>query len=357
MRPPAIRLSLLVLASSLVLGLVLPDPAAAQATAQKNVRWKMASAFASGLDVVGESGPIFAENLRKMSGGTLDVKFFEPGALVPAFEVFNAVSKGSIEAGWTTPGFHVGQIPAAPWFTTVPFGPQAGEYLAWLRYGGGHALKDEIYGRHGVKGISCVVITPEASGWFRKEIKTVDDLKGLKMRFFGLGARVMQTLGVQTQLIPPGEIYPALERGIIDATELAFPSIDIKQGFHQVAKHYYFPGWHQQSSVTEFLVNLKKWNELSEAHRKMIEVACDANITWSFVTSEARQFGALKDLVEKHGVKIHYWSDAILARMRSAWEEVIAEESAKDPDFKRAHESYSAFRKQYAIWKEVGYFK
>src|SRR5687768_15923583 len=155
MRSPAIRLSLLVLASSLVLGLVLPDPAAAQATAQKNVRWKMASAFASGLDVVGESGPIFAENLRKMSGGTLDVKFFEPGALVPAFEVFNAVSKGSIEAGWTTPGFHVGQIPAAPWFTTVPFGPQAGEYLAWLKYGGGHTLKDEIYARSGVKGISC----------------------------------------------------------------------------------------------------------------------------------------------------------------------------------------------------------
>jgi TRAP-type mannitol/chloroaromatic compound transport system substrate-binding protein len=175
------------------------------------------------------------------------------------------------------------------------------------------------------------------------------------MRFFGLGARVMQKLGVQTQLIPPGEIYPALERGIIDATELAFPSIDIKQGFHQVAKHYYFPGWHQQSSVGEFLVNLKKWNELSEAHRRMIEVACDANLTWSFVTSEARQFGAMKDLVEKHGVKIHYWSDAVLARMRSAWEEVIAEESAKDPDFKRAHESYAAFRKQYAIWKDQGY--
>jgi TRAP-type mannitol/chloroaromatic compound transport system substrate-binding protein len=353
MRSPAIRRSVLVLAGLLVLAFVLPP----EAHAQKTVRWKMASAFASGLDVVGESGPIFSENLRKMSGGALDVKFFEPGALVPPFEVFNAVSKGSIEAGWTTPGFHVGLIPSAPWFTTVPFGPQAGEYLAWLKYGGGHVLKDEIYARSGVKGISCIMITPEASGWFRKEIKTVDDLKGLKMRFFGLGARVMQKLGVQTQLIPPGDIFPALERGIIDATELAFPSIDIKQGFHTVAKHYYFPGWHQQSSVGEFLVNLKKWQELSESHRKMIEVACDANLTWSFVTSEARQFGALRDLVEKHNVKVHYWSDAILARMKSAWEEVIAEESAKDPDFKRAHESYADFRKKYAIWKEHGYLK
>ena len=356
MRSLTIARLLLVLTVVAAVLLAVPQDAAAQ-KAEKPVKWKMASAFASGLDVVGESGPIFSENLRKMSNGTLDVKFFEPGALVPPFEVFNAVSKGSLESGWTTPGFHVGQIPSAPWFTTVPFGPPAGEYLAWLKYGGGHKLKDEIYARSGVKGISCIMITPEASGWFRKEIKTVDDLKGLKMRFFGLGARVMQKLGVQTQLIPPGDIFPALERGIIDATELAFPSIDIKQGFHTVAKHYYFPGWHQQSSVGEFLVNLKKWQELSEAHRRMIEVACDANLTWSFVTSEARQFVALRDLVEKHNVKVHYWSDAILARMRSAWEEVIAEESAKDPDFKRAHESYSDFRKKYAIWREHGYLK
>lgn len=353
MQSPVMRLSLLALASSLALGLVLPGDVAAQ----KKVRWKMASAFTSSLDVVGESGPIFSENLRKMSGGALDVKFYEPGALVPAFEVFNAVAKGSLEAGWTTPGFHVALIPSAPWFTTVPFGPQAGEYLAWLKYGGGQKLKDEIYARHGVRGISCIMITPEASGWFSKEIKTLDDLKGLKMRFFGLGARVMQKLGVQTQLLPPGDIFAALERGVIDATELAFPSIDLKAGFHQVAKHYYFPGWHQQSSVGEFLVNLKKWGELSEEHRRMIEVACDANLTWSFVTSEARQFGAMREMVEKHGVKIHFWSDAILAKMRSAWEEVISEESAKDPDFKRAHDSYADFRKQYAIWKEHGYLK
>jgi TRAP-type mannitol/chloroaromatic compound transport system substrate-binding protein len=343
MRTTALRLSLLALAGALVVVLV------GDAAAQKKVRWKMPSAFTSSLDVVGESGPVFAENLRKMSGGALDVKFFEPGALVPAFEVFNAVSKGSVEAGWTTPGFHVATIPAAPWFTTVPFGPNTGEYLAWMKYGGGHQLKDEIYARHGVRGISCITIAPEASGWFRKEIKSLEDLKGLKMRFFGLGARVMQKLGVQTQLLPPGDIFPALERGLIDATELAFPSIDLK--------HYYFPGWHQQTSVGEFLVNLKKWQELSEEHRKMIEVACDANITWTFVNSEARQFAAMREMVDKHGVKIHFWSDAILAKMRSAWEEVITEESAKDPDFKRAHDSLAAFRKQYAIWKEHGYLK
>jgi TRAP-type mannitol/chloroaromatic compound transport system substrate-binding protein len=347
------RLFLLALASFLTLGLVLPGAV----TAQKKVRWKMPSAFTSSLDVIGESGPMLSENLRKMSGGTLELKFFEPGALVPPFEIFNAVSKGSAEAGFTTPGFHVALIPSAVWFATVPFGPQAGEYLAWLKYGGGQQLKDEIYLRHGVRGINCFTITPEASGWFRKEIKSLNDLKGLKMRFAGFGARVMQKLGAQTQLLPPGDIFPALERGLIDATELAFPSIDLKQGFHQIAKHYYFPGWHQQSSVGELLVNLEKWKELSEEHQKMIEVACEANITWTYVTSEARQFGAMREMVDKHGVQIHFWSEETLAKMRTAWEEVIVEESAKDADFKRAHESYAAFRKQYAIWKEHGYLK
>ncbi len=353
MRSAGKRLSLFALASSLALGLVLPG----EALAQKRVRWKMASTFTSTADVVGESGPIFTENLRKMSGGNLDIRFHEPGALVPGLEVFNAVTRGAIESGWTSPGFAVGQIPSAPWFTTVPFGPPAGEFLAWLKYGGGHQLKDEIYARHGVKGVSCIMIAPEGSGWFRREIKTVDDLKGLKMRFFGLGGKVMQKLGVSTQLLPPGDIFPALERGVIDAAELSFPSWDLKSGFHQVAKHYYFPGWHQQSSVGEFLVNLKKWEELPDEYKKMIEVACDANITWSFATSEARQFAAMRELVDKHGVKIHYWSEAILAKMRSAWEEVLAEESARDPDFKRVYESYAAFRKQYAIWREHGYLK
>jgi TRAP-type mannitol/chloroaromatic compound transport system substrate-binding protein len=320
------------------------------------VRWKMQSAFTSNLDVVGESGPIFSENLRKLSDGTLLVKFYEPGALVPAFETFRSVSVGAIESGWTTPGFHTATIPAAAFFTTVPFGPGAGEYLAWLEYGGGHVLKDEIYKQFNVRGISCIMITPEASGWFRNEIKSADDLKGLKMRFFGLGARVMQKLGVSTQLLPPSDIYPALERGVIDATELAFPSIDYKIGFYQIAKHYYFPGWHQQSSIGEFLFNLDKYAELSEVHKVMIQVACDANIKWSYTASEARQFGALQK-IKAAGVTIHFWSDDILKKMRTAWDEVIAEETAKDPVFKRVYESYSAFRKDYAIWRDHGYLK
>ena len=330
---------------------------AANALAQKRVNWKMQSAFGSTLDVVGESGPKFSENLRTMSNGTLELKFYEPGALVPALEIFNAVSVGSIDAGWTTPGYHAGRIPSASFFTGVPFGPAAGEYLAWLKFGGGHELKDEIYARHGVRGISCTLIPPEASGWFRKEIKTVSDLEGIKMRFFGMGAKVMQKLGVSTQLLAPGDIYPALERGVIDATELSFPSIDYNLGFYQVAKHYYFPGWHNQSAIGELLVNLEKFDALSEDHRRMIEVACDANMTWTYAVSEARQFVAMRKLVENHGVTIHFWSDEILAKMRESWQDVVEEESARDPDFRRVYDSYADFRERYAIWREHGYLK
>ena len=167
-----------------------------------------------------------------MSGGALEPKFLEPGALVPPFEILDAVSKGSVESGFTTPGFHVALIPSLPWFSTVPFGPQAVDSWRGSSTGAAGSCRTRSTPRRGRPGINCFTITPEASGWFKKEIKTVDDLKGLKMRFFGLGARVMQKLGVQTQLLPPGDIFP-LERRLIDATELAFPSVDLKQGFHR----------------------------------------------------------------------------------------------------------------------------
>lgn len=319
-------------------------------------KWKMQSIFGSKLDVVGEGAVILTKNMKAVSNGTLQVKFYEPNALVPAFEVLKAVSKGSIESGYTASGFHSGVIPTAAFFTSVPFGPGAGEMLAWLEYGGGHAIKDEIYAEHGVRGLSCAVIPPEASGWFRREIKTIDDLKGLKIRFFGLGARVMQKLGASTQLLAPADIYPALERGVIDAAEFSFPSIDLKLGFHQVAKHYYFPGWHNQSAVGEFLVNLKEFGKLTATHKAAIELACDANIKWTFTNGEARQFDAIRKIKAK-GVTIHFWDDAILAKMRKAWEEVILEESAKDPLFKRIYASYAAFRSNYKIWKDHGYLK
>ena len=225
------------------------------ANAQERVRWKMQSAFGSSLPHLGTSGVRFSKDIERMSGGRFEVKFFEPGALIPPLECFDAVSKGSIESCWTTPGYHTGKYPALAFFTTVPFGPGFGEFLAWKWFGGGNKLRDEIYAKHNLVAFDCFCIGPETSGWFRKEVKSLDELKGLKMRFFGLGAQVMQKLGVSTQLLAAADIYPALERGVIDATEFSMPKMDMNLGFHQVAKFNYFPGWHQQVSCSEFLMN------------------------------------------------------------------------------------------------------
>src|SRR5262245_21322109 len=165
------------------------------------VHWKMQSAFASTLTHLGPSGVRFSKDLERMSGGRFDVKFFEPGALIPPLECFDSVSKGSIESCWTTPGYHTGKYPALAFFTTVPFGPGIGEFLAWKWYGGGNKLREESYAKHGLSAVDCFCIGPETSGWFRKEVKSLADLKGMKMRLFGLGAQVMQKLGVSTQLL------------------------------------------------------------------------------------------------------------------------------------------------------------
>ena len=224
----------------------------------------MQSAFGSQLTHLGPSGVRFTKDIERMSGGKFEIKFFEPGALVPALECFDAVSKGSVEACWTTPGYHTGKYPALAFFTTVPFGPSFGEFLAWKWFGGGNKLRDEIYAKHDLVAFDSFCIGPETSGWFRNEIKSVDELKGLKMRFFGLGAKVMQKLGVSTQLLAAADIYPALERGVIDATEFSMPTMDMKLGFHQIAKYNYFPGWHQLVSCSEILMNKKAWDALPD---------------------------------------------------------------------------------------------
>src|SRR5262245_42402352 len=196
---------------------------AGAANAQDKIRWKMQSAFGSTLTHLGPSGVRFSKDIERMSGGKFEVKFYEPGALIPPLECFDAVSKGSIESCWTTPGYHTGKYPSLAFFTTVPFGPGFGEFLAWKWFGGGNKLREEIYAKHDLYAVDCFCIGPETSGWFRTEIKSVDDLKGLKMRFFGLGAQVMQKLGVSTQLLAAADIYQALERGVLDATEFSMP--------------------------------------------------------------------------------------------------------------------------------------
>jgi TRAP-type mannitol/chloroaromatic compound transport system substrate-binding protein len=325
---------------------------ATAANAQDRVRWKMQSAFGSTLPHLGPSGVRFSKDIERMSGGKFEVKFFEPGALIPPLECFNAVSTGSIEACWTTPGYHTGKYPSLAFFTTVPFGPGFGEFLAWKWFGGGNKLRDEIYAKHDLVAVDCFCIGPETSGWFRSEIKSVDELKGLKMRFFGLGAQVMQKFGVSTQLLAGADIYPALERGVIDATEFSMPKMDINLGFHQVAKFNYFPGWHQQVSCSHILMNKKAFDALPDPYKAMIEIAAGHQVAYTYAETEAQQFDVMAEMRDKHKVQVKRWSDVELAAFEKAWLEVIAEQSAKDPLFKKVADHYLDFRKKYAIWGE-----
>ena len=324
--------------------------------ADKRIRWKMASWFPSQLTQLGTLGKSMVDRLDRISGGNIRIKFFEPNALIPAKECFDAVAKGSVDACWSTPGYWYGKEPALAMFAAVPFGPSAGEYMGWIFYGGGQELWDEIYKPHGLKSLPCGVIAPEASGWFRKEIKSIDDLKGLKMRFFGLGAKVMEKIGVSTQLIAGGDIFPALERGSIDATEYSMPAIDLNLGFYQVAKHYYFPGWHQQSTVFELLLNRKAWDALSDTQRAQIEVACGDAFREGLAEGEAIQGKALAEL-KKKGVQIHRWPQEILDTLEEKWAEVAADDVKRDANFKKVWASYTKFRAEYAVWKDLGYLK
>jgi TRAP-type mannitol/chloroaromatic compound transport system substrate-binding protein len=201
---------------------------ATAAAAGQPVQWDMASLVPSTIVQLGTSGKRFVDTVAAISGGTVAITFHEPGALVPPSELFNVVAKGAVDAGWGTAGAWRAQSAAAPLFSAIPFGPSADEYLAWIYDGGGRELWQEILARHNIHGVFCSMHGAEASGWFREEIRTLDDLDGLKMRFFGLGAVVMEKLV-----------------GTIDAAELSMPAVDLSAGIHRIAKYYYFPGWHQ----------------------------------------------------------------------------------------------------------------
>jgi TRAP-type mannitol/chloroaromatic compound transport system substrate-binding protein len=332
---------------------LVPAPASAQ---DKKIRMQVAGAYPSSLTLLGPAQQYTVDKLRKLSAGSIDAKFFEPGALVPANQYFDAVANGALDSAWTASGFFSGKEIALALYSTVPFGPEISEFLGWFRYGGGQQLFDELGERFKLKFINCGIVPPEASGWFRKEINSLEDLKGLKMRFFGLGANVMQKLGVATQLLQAGEIFQALQLGTIDATEFSAPALDISMGLHQVAKHYYFPGWHQMASLTHLIIGQAKWAEMSDTQKEVVHAACEMTMLQTLAEGESKQVPAINDIRSK-GVTTHSWSPAIMAAYRKAWAEVVEEQKAKSPAFKKGWDSLAAYREQYKIWKDLAYIK
>lgn len=319
-------------------------------------RLSFASTFPSQMALIGEAAIELPQVISRASGGEIVLQFQEPGSLVPAAETLFAVSAGRVDAGWGGAGWFSKTDTAFNMFSAIPFGPGIGEYMAWLYYGGGLELARELFAEHSLYNIPCALIPPEASGWFRKEIRTVGDLRGLRMRFFGLGAQVMAKLGVVTEQLAPGEIRQALADGRLDAAEFSLPAMDQSLGLHEVAMFHYFPGWHQQATFFDLYVNLPVWNSLSDRHRSVIELACGDMVRKSIARGEARQWKAMQEM-QASGVQIRRWPPEIIAAMESAWNELVTEEAARSENFRRVYASYDGFRRNHAIWRDHAYLK
>jgi TRAP-type mannitol/chloroaromatic compound transport system substrate-binding protein len=328
-----------------IAGLMLTGVASAQDSLE------MTSSFGKNLPILGTAAVDFVEKINSISS-EVEFEHFDPGKLVPTLEALDAVSSGSVDASYATTGYWQGKLNAASLFAAVPFGPEAGEFMGWILYDDGAKYWQQMYDDNGydVHALPCGVIAPETSGWFKNEITSVDDLKGLNMRFFGLGAKVMEKLGVSTSLLGASDIFPALERGAIDATEFSMPLIDARLGFHKIAKYNYFPGWHQPSTLFELLVNKDVWEDLDEKAQSQIEVACLANITTNLAEGEAKNFDAMVDNVENNGVIIKQWPPEILAAFEAAWTEVVAELSAEDEFFQEVWNDLQEYREGYRTW-------
>ena len=324
------------------------------ASAQEKL--ELTSAFGQHLPILGTAAVDFVEKINGISD-QVEFEHFDPGKLVPTLEALDAVSAGSVDAAYATTGYWQGKINAASLFAAVPFGPEASEFIGWVLYDDGAKYWQQMYDDNGydVKTLPCGVIAPETSGWFKKEINTVEDLKGLNMRFFGLGAKAMEKLGVSTSLLGASDIFPALERGAIDATEFSMPLIDARLGFHKIAKYNYFPGWHQPATLFELLVNRDIWDDLDEKAQNQIEVACLANITTNLAEGEALNYAAMIENETNNGVIIKQWSPEMLSAFEGAWNEVAAELAADDEFFQEVWADFQEYREGYGVWSKAIY--
>jgi len=316
------------------------------------VHWRMGSAYPASLPLMGELASRIGRTLWDVSGGGMELKFYEPDSLVPVKEMFDAVGSGTIDSAFGGVEFWADKAPALALFAAIPFGPDPDEYLAWMYFGGGEDSLNQIYRPFNVHGILCGMTPPVASGWFRREFTDPKDLDGLKMSSTGLAAKVLQKLGVLTQNLRNEDIFVAFENGNIDAAEFSLPSIDLKLGFNDVANHYYFPGWRQPAAFQNLIINKQKWDSLSTSQQSRIEAACGDNVRYGLAEGNATQYTALKELTAK-GVNIHRWPGSILSALEAAWRDVQAEQSAADGDFKRIWRSLAEFRKNYSTWKEL----
>ena len=319
-----------------------------------SVKWAVPISFSSKLTALGDTLPWVAEQINKASGGKVQFEVFEPNALIPALAIFESASQGQIEAGYSFMGYERGQVPASALFGAMPFGLEPSEFAAWMYFAGGKELLEETFEPYGVHPIFCGTISPEAAGWFKFPIESVDQLAGLKFRAASLGGEILKEVGMSVTVLPGGELYQALETGVLDATEFSLPTVDEQLGFYQVAKFYHLPGWHQPSTSQYLYINMDVWNDLNDTTKALIETTCTAGVTMAIAKSEALQGPALTRF-EELGVTAKRLPDPVLQTFRDATEVVMKRESEKDAQFKKVYESMKAFQEAHRPWKELGY--
>jgi len=328
---------------------VLAAPAVARAQATK---WRMVTSWPKNLPGPGVTAQRLADRIAAMSDGRLEVVLYAAGELVSGLEVLGAVGGSVAQMGHTASFFWTGKMPAAAFFTTVPFGLTPGEHVAWIEHGGGQALWDELYAPFGVKPFMAGNSGMQMGGWIRREIAGLDDLKGLKFRIPGLGGAMMKKLGVVPVLVAPSEILPALQAGTIDATEFLGPWSDRAAGFYKVAPYYYGPGLHEPNGTGECVVNLDAWDALPADLKAVVENACRAEASFALAETEWQNAAALEAL-ERDGVEIRRWPADIVAAARVAADEVLAEFDAAGGIGQRIYRSFLEMKQRSVKWSAL----
>ncbi|MCP4702405.1 MAG: ABC transporter substrate-binding protein [Gammaproteobacteria bacterium] len=332
--------------------------APAIAHARERFKWKMTTSFPPGLPFY-QSGPGSAEdivkNIEEMSDGRLKIKLFAAGELIPWNGGFDAVRSGAVEMNSGVAYYWSGRVPALQYFGTVPFGMSFQGQNAWYYHDhdGGLKLWNDILGEFDLLAMPCGNSGVQMTGWFRKPVHSIEDFKGLKMRIPGLAGKVYGELGVNVKLLGGGEIFAALERGVIDAAEWVGPLQDRRLGLHEAAKYYYSTGWHEPSTTTELLINKTAYNKLPKDLQAIIRHAArSANIT-AHTYAEALNGPALLDLVNNHGVKVAPLPKDVIEKLRTVTADVLEAGAAKDPITRKVHDSYMAFKKQHDAWAGI----
>jgi len=315
------------------------------ALSQGRMEWKMVTTWPKNFPGLGTGAERLAQRITAMSDGRLTVKVFGAGELVPPFESFDAVSQGTAEMMHGASYYWQGKNKALAFFTAVPFGMVPDEHDAWIAFGGGQELWDDIYAQFGLKGFNAGSTGTQAAGWFRKELTGLEDLKGLKFRTVGLGAEVLRRLGVAVVALPGGEIFPALQSGAIDAGEWVGPWNDLAFGFYRICKYYYLPGPNEPGTALECTVNKAKYDALPKDLQEIIKVATDAEKCLVLAEFNAQNVKALDVLVNQHGVTAQPLPDEVMLAMGNAAGEVIGELVAAGGDVPKVWDSFSAFRK------------